>query len=258
MSAPSPDPVTRFDGHAANYAASELHQDSPSIRRLHALVDLPPRASLCDVACGTGHLGLSFAGRVGRLVGVDPAPRMLAAFEAAARARGVEVECVLSRAESVPLPDASFDFVASRLAPHHFRDVRAAVREMARVTKPGGQVAVIDLVGHDDPEVDELNHVLEVLHDPTHQRSYRAGEWRGFLEQAGLEVVALETGSERPQGVTVRRWCEVAASGAEAEAAIRARLRAAPPAMLRALDVREQDGELYVTSRSVLALARKR
>jgi SAM-dependent methyltransferase len=252
------DPVRRFDGNAANYAASELHRSSPSIHRLHELVHLPAHASLCDVACGTGHLGLSFAERVDRIVGVDPAPRMLAAFEAAARERGVRVETVESRAESMPIASGAFDMTASRLAPHHFSDVRAAIREMARITRHGGIVAVIDLAGHEDPAIDAFNHALEVLHDPTHGRSLRAHEWRTVFEEAGLVVEALEPTCERPQGITVGRWCEVAASGAESEAAIRAALAGAGADVLAALGIRERDGEFLVTSRTTLAVGRRR
>ena len=47
-------------------------------------------ASVCDLACGTGHLALSFATCAGRLVGVDPAPSMLDAFRRLAAERGIE------------------------------------------------------------------------------------------------------------------------------------------------------------------------
>ncbi len=253
----APDSARRFDGNAANYAASELHRSSPSLARLNEIVQLPARSSVCDVACGTGNLALSFAGRAERLVGVDPAPRMLAAFEAAARARNVRVETVESRAESMPLSDSAFDLVASRLAPHHFGDLRAAVREMTRIARSGGRVAVIDLAGHEDPAIDALNHRIEVLHDPTHGRSLRSGEWRALFADAGLSVETLEATCERPQGISIHRWCETTACGPENEAAIRAELFAATPAMRRALDVREEAGELYLTSRTTLIVGRK-
>lgn len=253
----APDPVARFDGNARNYAASELHRSSPSLARLGEIVRLPARASVCDAACGTGNLALSFAGRAELLVGVDPAPNMLAAFQAAARERGLRVEIVASRAESMPLADETFDLVASRLAPHHFGDVRAAVREMARITKRSGLVAVIDLAGHEDPAIDALNHRIEVLHDPTHGRSLRAREWRALFEGAGLAVEALEATCERPQGISVKRWCETTACGPESESAIRAELAAATPAMRRALDVREEAGEFFLTSRTTLVVGRK-
>jgi ubiquinone/menaquinone biosynthesis C-methylase UbiE len=252
------DSVLRFDGNAARYASSELHRSSPSLSRLNELVSLPARASLCDVACGTGNLALSFADRVARIVGVDPAPKMLAQFAAASRERGLDIETVQSRAESIPLEDETFDLVASRLAPHHFADVRAAVGEMARIAKRNGRVAVIDLAGHDDPAIDAFNHTLEVLHDPTHGRSLRAGEWRALFEDAGLAVEALEATCERPQGIAVKRWCETTACGPDNEAAIRAELSAATPAMRRALDIREEGGEFFITSRTTLIVGRKR
>ncbi len=258
----TPDSARRFDGNAARYASSELHRSSPSLQRLNEILRshedwLPADASLCDVACGTGNLALSFADRVTRIVGVDPAPKMLAAFEAAARERGVHIETIASRAESIPLGDATFDLVASRLAPHHFTDVRAAVGEMARITKRGGRVAVIDLAGHEDPAIDAFNHRLEVLHDPTHGRSLRAREWRELFESAGLEVETLEPTCERPQGISVARWCEVAASGPDNETAIRAALSTADPSLLRALDIRAEAGEFFVTSRTTLIAGRK-
>jgi SAM-dependent methyltransferase len=246
----------RFDAHAANYATSDLHKDSPSIRRLHEILCIRKGASVCDVACGAGHLGLSFAEVAARIVGVDPAPKMLATFEALAKERGIAVERVESSAESMPLASASFDLVATRLAAHHFDDVQAAVNEMARLAKPGGFVAVIDLVGHDDPAIDALNHRIELLHDPTHVRSYRAVDWRAFLERAGLVIEALELHHERPQGISIARWCETTKPGLENERAIRAELAGAPLSTLQALDIRAEDGEFHVTSRSILALAR--
>jgi hypothetical protein len=92
------------------------------------------------------------------------------------------------------------------------------------VAKPGGWIDIIDLQGDDDPEVDELNHRLEVLHDPTHGRSYTSytvDTWMRTLEEAGLRIIAVERDvSERPGGVSVERWCEIAASGGAAMAAL--------------------------------------
>jgi ubiquinone/menaquinone biosynthesis C-methylase UbiE len=132
----------RFDRIAANFAASEVHSSSPSIRRLHEVVAMPIGASVVDVACGAGHVALSFAGRAGRIVGVDGAPSMLATFRSLAEARAVAVEAVLAMSDNMPFPPGSFDLAVSRLAPHHFPDVEASVREMARVVRPGGMVSI--------------------------------------------------------------------------------------------------------------------
>ena len=243
----------RFDKIAENYVASEVHSMSPTIRLLHQLVNPQIGASVCDVGCGAGHLALSFAACAGRLVGVDPAPRMLDAFRRLAAERGIKVETVEAYAESVPLPGNQFNLVVSRLAPHHFDDVDRAVAEMVRLTTIGGRVAIIDLEGHENADVDEFNHRLELLHDPTHVRSYTAARWRSIFESSGLEVEVLESGlSERPQGLTVRRWCEIASSGTEAEAEIRTSLQKAPSSFLEALNIMRKRGEFLLPNQTVL------
>ena len=243
----------RFDKIAENYATSEVHSMSPTIGLLHQLVNLETGASVCDVACGTGHLALSFATRAGRLVGVDPAPGMLDAFRRVAAERGRQVETVEAYAESIPLRGRQFDLVVSRLAPHHFDDVDGAVAEMVRLTKIGGRLAIIDLEGHENADLDEFNHKLEILHDPTHVRSYTATRWRSIFESSGLKVDVLKDRlSERPQGTTVRRWCEIGSSGTEAEAEIRSSLRKAPNSFLEALNIRRKGEEFLLPIRTLL------
>ena len=147
----------RFDSLAANYAASEVHATSPTVDRLHALLSDPIEA-VCDIGSGAGHAGLSFAGKAKRIVAVDPAPKMLAEVRRLANERGVSsVETVEAFAEDVPLDDEAFDLVVCRVAAHHFDDVPKALREMTRLAKVGGHVAVIDMEGDEDPDLDELN-----------------------------------------------------------------------------------------------------
>lgn len=247
-----------FDAIAGQYASSEVHANSPTIRRLHQLLSPHPPAAVCDMACGPGHLALSFSGKASRIVGVDAAPNMLRQFEKLAEARGVCVEAVQACAETVPFPPESFDAVVSRLAPHHFHDAGIAVKEMARLAKPGGRVAVIDLQGHDDPILDAWNHALETLHDPTHVRSYTPARWRGFFEAAGLTIQVLASSqTEMPAGLTVRRWCEIGSTPPETQVKIRARLASAPPDQLAELGIRFENGEFTIPVRTLIILGRK-
>jgi SAM-dependent methyltransferase len=250
-------PSERFNRISSNYVTSEIHRSSPTIARLHDLLADCAVDSVCDVGCGAGHLGLSFAGKASRIAAVDTAPNMLAAAVQAAKDKGVTLEAHNAAAEKLPLADRELDLTLSRQAPHHFSDVPAAVREMARVTKTGGRVAVIDLQGSENKEHDEFNHRLELLHDPTHVRSYTAARWRDIFEGAGLVIDVLESGSERPAGVPVKRWCEIASSGERAEAEVNRLLREADPEMLSALGIRKQDGEFLMPIRTVLILARR-
>ena len=94
---------------------------------------------------------------------------------------------------------------------------------MTRLARPGGHVAVIDMEGNENPAVDALNHEIEVLHDPTHVRSYTAGRLaRAFHRQQLWKSRRARTRWwEFPAGLTVGRWCELSGSGAEALQAIR-------------------------------------
>ncbi len=248
----------RFNRIAANFANSEVHRMSPTIQRLHEVVELEQSASVCDVACGAGQLALSFRARAARIVGVDPAPNMLAVFNRLAEEEKVPVESFEAASEDIPLPDNAFDLVMSRLAPHHFSQISKSVNEMVRLAKPGGSVAVIDLEGNPNPEIDELNHQLELLHDPTHVRSLIAARWRELFVNAGLTIEVLEANlSERPQGVTVTRWCEIASSGADAEARIRELIERSPEKCLESLGIRREGNEYLMPIRTLLIVGRK-
>lgn len=94
-----------------------------------------------DVGCGTGSLALSIAAnpRVARIVGIDPS----AGFIDYARSQSADgrLEFQVGDAQNLSFPDASFDKTLSLLVIGFFSDAARAVREMRRVTKPGGIVA---------------------------------------------------------------------------------------------------------------------
>jgi SAM-dependent methyltransferase len=91
-----------------------------------------------DVACGTGVLAREAASRGGSVVGLDRNEGMLAMTRRIAPA----VEWKAGRAEQLPFPDAGFDAVASQFGLMFFDDQVQALREMRRVLKPGGRLAV--------------------------------------------------------------------------------------------------------------------
>ena len=253
----NPSSPQRFDSIARNYKTSEVHRSSPTLDRLRAI--FPRAESVCDVASGAGHTGLVFELTASRIVAVDAAPNMLAQFHELAAELGVAVEAVEAFAEAIPLPTESFDLVVCRLAAHHFTDVQRAVGEMARLAKPGGHVAVIDMEGDPDPALDALNHHIEVLHDPTHVRSHTAARWQEMFAASGLLVKVCETHwREFPAGLTVGRWCELGHSGPEATRAIRDRLANTPAESLAALDItRDADGEFRLPIRTLLIVGQK-
>jgi SAM-dependent methyltransferase len=92
---------------------------------------------------------------------------------------------VLAPAEHIPFDDGAFDVVVTRIAPHHFEDIRAAIEELERVSK---RLVVIE----DTLYSSERHEQAEKLRDPTHVRSYTEHEWRDFLTEVGLEVEQVE------------------------------------------------------------------
>jgi ubiquinone/menaquinone biosynthesis C-methylase UbiE len=100
-----------------------------------------PGQAVLDVACGTGAVARTAAGRVGdsgRVVGVDVNEAMLAV----ARRLRPELDWRLADAAALPFPDESFDVVLCQAALMYFPDRTRAVGEMGRVVRTGGTVAV--------------------------------------------------------------------------------------------------------------------
>jgi SAM-dependent methyltransferase len=100
-----------------------------------------PGQRVLDVACGTGVLAREAALRVGprgHVAGVDPGRGMLAV----AAELGPQVEWREAAAEALPYPDESFDAVMSQFGLMFFSDRAQALREMIRVLKPGGRLAI--------------------------------------------------------------------------------------------------------------------
>jgi ubiquinone/menaquinone biosynthesis C-methylase UbiE len=144
---------------------------------------------------------------------------------------------VVASAESLPFEDGSFDVVVSRIAPHHFSDIRGAVAEMARVTRDA--VVVEDtLFTSDDVEL------AEKLRDPSHVRNQTEAAWLQLLDDAGLVVEHVE---EFRKTHVVADWLE--RTGCTGETADRVR------SLLAA--VTSADGETWQDTKIILEAKKK-
>jgi SAM-dependent methyltransferase len=103
------------------------------------LLDLGTGDRVLDVGCGPGALSAELVRRVGveRVSAIDP----MAAFTEAVSVRLPGVDVRSGPAEHLPWDDDTFDAVAAQLVVHFMADPAAGLREMARVTRPGGRVA---------------------------------------------------------------------------------------------------------------------
>jgi ubiquinone/menaquinone biosynthesis C-methylase UbiE len=177
-----------------------------------------------DVAAGTGHAARQLAATARGVVALDATEAMLARGQAQARAEGRD-NVVFMRGDAADLPflDGSFDVVVSRFAVHHFEQPDAVVAEMVRCTRPGGHVALVDLVADDDAATAEEQNRLERLRDPSHTRMLAAIEIQALLTEAGLEAVDVAT---RPLDRPLKPWLEQAQTPVEAGEEIRGALEA--------------------------------
>ncbi|RBY84078.1 methyltransferase domain-containing protein [Blastococcus sp. TF02A-30] len=113
----------------------------------YLLPHLRPGLDLLDVGCGPGTITVDLAARVapGRVLGLDAAADPLDEARAAAASAAVAVEFVVGDVYALDLPAGSFDVVHAHQVLQHLTDPVAALREMARVCRPGGLIAVRDV-----------------------------------------------------------------------------------------------------------------
>jgi ubiquinone/menaquinone biosynthesis C-methylase UbiE len=184
----------QFGAAASRYATSSYHQLSPDLDAMLAAANCRGQERVLDVGTGTGHTALAFAPHVAAVVGVDFTPAMLDQGRQLAAERGVaNVAFEHGDAMALPYADASFDLVTCRVCAHHFTDPARAVREAARVLRPGGQFLLVDSVAPEDPAEDTFFNTIELLRDRCHVRNHRVSEWREMLAAAGFVAEHLDT-----------------------------------------------------------------
>jgi SAM-dependent methyltransferase len=171
-----------WSDRAEQYRTSAIHSAGEDLDLVVAWCEPAEGVDVLDVATGGGHVARRLREEGANVVTVDPAPGMQAD--------------VIATAEHLPFDDSSFDAVACRVAAHHFADVLAAVKEMARVARH--RVVICD-----NTFLSESSEEADRLRDPSHVRNYGVDEWKSFFELAGLEV-ADERLMQRP--LEVEPW----------------------------------------------------
>lgn len=207
-------PVEAWDAIAAGYDRHVAPQEAELATEALELVGLRHGERLLDVAAGTGGLSLPAARLGAEVLATDWSSAMIEQLQRRAQAEGLTnavgrvMDC-----HALDVPDGSFDVTASQFGVMLVPDQPQALREMVRVTKPGGRVL---LVAYAEPAGFEVVHVFLAaftavvpdfpgLPDDPPPLEFQVSDpavLRRRLADAGLRDVTIERSTERPSFAT--------------------------------------------------------
>lgn len=145
-----------FARHAAEWdTLRSLHTpDGPVEAALETALGEGSLGALLDVGTGTGRMAELFAARAAQVTGLDNSPDMLRIARTRLQHLPADrVELVQGDFTALPFGDAAFDTVLFHQVLHYAQAPETVLAEAARVTRPGGQVAVVDFAAHDREEL---------------------------------------------------------------------------------------------------------
>ena len=186
--------MNRFARTADLVAARQYARAAERREDLRAFVQPNGDEHAIDVGTGAGALALALAPFVADVVGVDIEPELLARARdrAPANARFEEGD-----AAALPFPDGSFDLAATARTLQHVRRPEILLPELARVTRLGGRVLVIDQLAPLDPLEALAVDRFERARDPDHQRLLSDQDLRQRFEANRLVLVREARRTER-------------------------------------------------------------
>jgi SAM-dependent methyltransferase len=185
--------------------------------RVRRFVPLTGDERALDAGTGAGALALALAPLVREVVAVDVVPELL---EQARRRAGAHPNVSFREGDVTALPfaDGEFDLAGSLRTLHHVPRPELAVAELARVTRPGGTIFVVDQIAPIDPlEGLELDR-FERARDPSHTRLLPDTDLRGLFDANDLVLRRADVESERRE---IEPYLDLA--GCEGDARERAR-----------------------------------
>ena len=194
--------IDRAADPAAVIASLETRGRDPAQRRLRGrflrAIPIRRRATVLEVGCGTGVVVrdlVSLVGPGGRVAGIDTSSAVIAAARRYCRGSGV----TLRQADGAKLPfaDDGFDVTLAVTVLLHVADPLAVIREMTRVTRPGGRVAVQDqdfgtlALAHPDRALSD--RILDGVVNHIYEEPYSGRRLPALLHAAGLRGIRLRT-----------------------------------------------------------------
>jgi ubiquinone/menaquinone biosynthesis C-methylase UbiE len=172
-------------GNAERRAALRQERAAELVQRLETLLQLDGSERALDVGAGTGAFAFALAPRVREVVAVEIDEDL------AARARSdapLNVEVVVGDGEHLPFERASFDVAGTFRTLHHTPRPELMVAELARVTRPGGTILVVDQLAPVDPLAALDLTRFEQARDPSTTRVLADADLRGLFDSNSLTL----------------------------------------------------------------------
>lgn len=179
----------RFARTAARMMERERSRRETLSAELRQFVPLSGHERVLDAGAGTGALALALAPYVGNVIALDLVEALLELGREAAAGVG-NVSFVKGDATALPFERDSFDLAATHRTLHHVARPELVVSELARVTRMGGRVLVIDQIAPVDPLAALELDRFERARDPSHTRLLSDTDIRSSLDANGLVLRA--------------------------------------------------------------------
>jgi ubiquinone/menaquinone biosynthesis C-methylase UbiE len=193
-----------FAAHAANWdQLRAMHVPEEKVEAaVRKAIGPGPFEALADLGTGTGQILELLAPLAARAVGIDQSPQMLAVARVRIERAGLRhVQLRQGDIYALPVEGNGYDLVLMYQVLHYLDDPLRAIREAARILRPGGKLLIVDFAPH---EVETLRAVH------AHRRlGFAAEEVAGFLSAAGLDLIAADNlvpNSSEEGKLTVSLW----------------------------------------------------
>jgi ubiquinone/menaquinone biosynthesis C-methylase UbiE len=175
--------------HAERRAALQRERAAALAERLDHWLQLVGEERALDVGAGAGAFAFAISPRVREVVAVE----LNEALAARARADAPpNVEVIVADGEHLPFERASFDVAGTLRTLHHTPRPELMVAELARVTRPGGTILVVDQLAPADPLVALELTRFEHARDPSTTRILADADLRGLFDSNSLKLLREE------------------------------------------------------------------
>jgi ubiquinone/menaquinone biosynthesis C-methylase UbiE len=178
------------DAFARTVRRTRVEEAEELAKRVTAGLANAKKLLAIDLACGPGTYTRPLAARVRHAIGADLTPAMVEKARAEAARDGItNIEFVCADIYALPFADGEAGIVSCGYAFHHMTDPGRALAEMARVLRPGGRVAVTDIIVREGCDGEFQNRV-ERVRDPSHTSTQSLANFHALIRNLGLRVVS--------------------------------------------------------------------